>query len=457
MTDTSVTNISGSLRRRLAITLIVGICIFAVLLFFIIRLYAAQIAQQSQDSILSASVTSMLDAAKVRDGQVAMDIPYSSFSMLATPQDDRIFYAIYQDDQLLSGYESLTLPETYNNTGTVFRSIDFMDTPVRQVIASRTLSGLTTPAALIVTVAQTQDNLSVTLRDIAKNAAMIVLGFFLLAVVFSAWASSTTIAPLNRLTQSVTRRGPKDLRPVTRPVPAEMAPLVSSLNHLMQRLDDSLNQSEQFITEAAHRVRTPIATVRSHAEITLQRVDKEENRQALKAMIRATDETSRAAGQLLDHAMISLRASQLNSEPIDLSELIQELVRSLTPVADLKDIEIRLDAAPDVRIHGDSILVQNAVRNLIDNALKYSPTESTINIQVRANPKPSIVINDQGDGFFHDEKDKLTDRFSRGRNSTGTIGSGLGLTIANDVAKAHSGSLRITNNHNGGACVTLSF
>lgn len=453
----SSVNASGSLRRRMALTLVIGITVLTVLLFFIIRLYAAQIAQQSQDSILRASVTSMLDAAAIRDGEVVMDIPYSSFSMLSTPEDDRIFYVIYQDQNLLSGYDNLELPEVRDDGSSVFRSINFMDAPVRQVSASRVLSGFNTPVLITASVAQTQDNLSVTLREISKNAAIIVAGFFFLAILFSIWATSTAIAPLKRLTDSIARRGPADLSPVARPVPSEMAPLVSSLNNLMHRLSRSLDQSEDFIAEAAHRVRTPIATVRSHAETTLQRVEKEENRRALKAMIRAIDETSRAAGQLLDHAMITFRASQLSSEKIDLVELMHEMVRSLIPIAEMKDIEIRLQADTTVNIDGDPILIQNAVRNLIDNALKYSPAESVINIFVIAEPNPSVVVKDHGPGFLHDEKTSLTDRFARGRNSSGTIGSGLGLTIASDVARAHKGTLTMNNNKDGGACVTLSF
>ena len=108
MNDT--VRISGSLRRRLAITLIGGAAILAILLFIVVRAYAAQIAQKGQDSILGASVTSILDAAAIRNGSVELDFPYSAFSILNTPSDDRVFYAIHRDDTLLSGYEFLPQP-----------------------------------------------------------------------------------------------------------------------------------------------------------------------------------------------------------------------------------------------------------------------------------------------------------------------------------------------------------
>ena len=129
------------------------------------------------------------------------------------------------------------------------------------------------------TIAQTQDSLSGTLSNISRTAALYGAGFFILAVLLSLWAASTAIRPLKNLANSVARRGPQDLSPVTRRVPSEMGPLVSSFNKLMMQLEKSFKQSEEFIAEAAHRVRTPLSTVRSHAEATLQRVEKEENRQ----------------------------------------------------------------------------------------------------------------------------------------------------------------------------------
>lgn len=454
---TDGTRLFRSLRNRLAFSLIGGAAILAVLLYLVVRSYAAQIAQQGQDSILAASVTSILDAAVLRDGQVEVDFPYASFSMLSTESDDRVFYGIYQDGALISGYDSIKSPEVSTDAGHVFSTGSVMEVPVRMATASRILIGAQVRTVITVTVAQTQDALSVTLNRISRNAAAFGTGFFLLAGLLSFWATSTTIGPLKRLTTSVTRRGPKDLSPFVQPVPTEMEPLVSSLNNLMGRLDHSLGQSEDFIAEAAHRVRTPLATVRSYAEATLQRVSREENRHALRSMVRAIDESSRAAGQLLDHAMITFRADHLETTDLDLVELVQELVRSLTPIAEMKDVHLHLNCPGSVFVSGDAILLQNAVRNIIDNALKYSPAESEVKISVSNNAENRIVICDQGPGFPPDEIETLANRFARGQNAEGITGSGLGLTIAQDVIAAHGGTMELRNQTTGGACVTLSF
>ena len=153
-------NTSGSLRNKLAVRLTGGVLILTVLLFFVVRNYAAQIAQQSQDSILRASVTSMLDTANIRDGVVEMDIPYSSFSILNNSSDDRIFYSIYKDDTLLSGYDDLPVQSLPADSSIAFQSTTFADVSVRQVTATRMLIGAEVRTQITATVAQTQDNLS---------------------------------------------------------------------------------------------------------------------------------------------------------------------------------------------------------------------------------------------------------------------------------------------------------
>ncbi|MFK7876496.1 MAG: sensor histidine kinase N-terminal domain-containing protein [Paracoccaceae bacterium] len=443
---------SGSLRNRLMLTLIGGAAVLALLLFFAVRNYAVQVAQQGQDNILDASAKSMLDAATIRDGVVELDLPYSAFSILSTAADDRVFYAILQEGKFLSGYEDLTFSDSQT-----FQTDHLRGSDVRKISASRTLIGANRRTELQIVVAQTKDALSETLDRISRNAALLGIGFFALAVALSFWATATTIGQLGKLTTSVTRRGPQDLSPFAEPVPREMVPLVSSLNSLMGRLDQSLSQSEDFIAEAAHRVRTPLATVRSYAEATLQRVDKEENREAMRSMVKAIDESSRAAGQLLDHAMITFRADHLERDDIDLVDLVKDLVQRMTPIAEMKDLSLTVLGVPSVPYSGDTVLIQNAVRNLVDNAMKYGPAESSIEITVCARPGPWIAVCDHGVGFPINEIGTLTTRFQRGENAKGTIGSGLGLTIARDVAMAHGGGIELENQPEGGACVTLSL
>ncbi|MBU2991675.1 sensor histidine kinase [Octadecabacter sp. 1_MG-2023] len=450
-------NVSGSLRNRLALILTGGAAVLAAILFVVVRALATQVAQQGQDNILNASMSSILDTAIIRDGRVTLDFPYSSLSMLGTAADDRVFYAIYENGTLLSGYDKLQTPDTASPDQNQFTNAVFNGDPIRVATGARVLIGSDGPRTVSVSIAQTQDALSDSLSVISRNVALIGLGFFVLSSVLALWAASVTSGQLHRLTRSVTRRGPQDLSPVTKPVPSEMGPLVGSLNTFMSRLDHTLTQSEDFIAEAAHRIRTPLATVRSHAEATLQRVEHADNRAALQSMVRAIDESSRAAGQLLDHAMVTFRAENLETEDVNLVELLRELVQRMTPVADMKDITLTLKSEGPAILSGDAILLQNALRNLIDNALKYAPAETAVVIDVSTTPTVNISVLDGGPGFAPDEIATLSGRFVRGKDTGNKVGSGLGLTIAKEVTTAHGGTMSLHNRPEGGACVTLHF
>jgi len=394
----------------------------------------------------------------VRDSAVAVDMPYASLSMLGNVSEDRVFYRILADEAVLTGYADLPpVPSNQIGPAGVFQTADYKGARVRIATATRRLSVAGTPVEIAVTVAQTLSGQSETLRGVANTALMLGAGFFALATGLALITAQVSLAPLRDLARAVARRGPKDLRPVAGPVPADMAPLVQSLNTFIDRLRQSLAQSEDFIAEAAHRVRTPLSTLRTQAEIALRRVEKPQNRAALKEMIRAIDDSSRAAGQLLDHAMVTFRTDHLARAPVDLNDLARDVVDRLRPIADLRDIDLHLHPGHKVQTRGDAILLENALRNVMDNAIKYSPPDSRIDVTVsRAKGIAQIAVADRAGGFPAAEIGGITARFARGTNAGDTVGSGLGLTIARDVAEAHGGHLNLSN-HKEGACVTFGF
>ena len=437
--------------------LLVSAACIAILLFVVVQSVAEQIAQESQDNILAASAISILDSARVVEGEISIDLPYSSLSMLDSVTDERAFYAIRLNDEFLSGYPDLPRITPPNDV-TAFQSTTYLDEDIRIASTWRSFSALDGQAYLEISVAQTLTGLNQSIARISRISLAVGFGFFLLSMVIAMVIAQTTIRPLHRLTGSVSRRGPSDLRPLAAPVPTEMAPLVSSLNSLMTRLQKSLSRSEDFIAEAAHRVRTPMAIVRTQAEVTLRRVEKEENRQAVREMIRAVDESSRTAGQLLDHAMVSVRTDNLARESIQLDELIVDVANRLHPISELRDLEIVAKKLERTKIQGDPILVQNAIQNILDNAVKYTDADTEITVQLdHSEGFAHIHVRDEGSGFDATEIDRLLQRFERGRNADRIVGSGLGLTIVDDIMRAHRGHITLTNNSGVGACVTLSF
>ena len=444
------------MRRRLSALLTIVAGIIAIFLFFLIQSVARQIAQSSQDKILLASAISIIDSSRFNKGEFSIDLPYSSLSMLDTVTDERVFYSIKLDDKFLSGYNLLPQADVFKSNNIAYLSSHFLDQDIRIVTVKRLFSINNQPVTLDVSVAQTLNGLNKTLASTRRVSLIVGVTFFLIAAILSFMLARSAVNPLARLTKSISKRGPKDLRPLAAPVPAEMVPLVASLNTLMYRLEKSLTRSEDFITEAAHRVRTPLTVVRAQAEITLRQIDKPRNRKNLKEIIRAIDESSRAAGQLLDHAMVTFRADNLALEKVNICQLINDTVDRLRPLADLRDISLEVELLHPASVLGDPILLQNALHNIIDNAIKYSPIDSKIVTTISSiDEKIKISVNDTGPGFNSVEPSKLIGRFQRGENVEGIIGSGLGLTIVHEVVEAHKGHLEIKNLVGQGACVSF--
>ncbi|WP_299869612.1 sensor histidine kinase [uncultured Hoeflea sp.] len=453
----SAINIQGSIRRRLLLTLLGGALVLAIILFLVFRSLSTQLAEESQDNILRASATAILDSASVNQGELDLDLPYSAFSMLSNVTNDSVYYAVHANGEFLTGYDDLPIDTAPAQPAPWFLTTQYRGDAIRLVSMSRVLSIGDNPVRLIVAVAQTQGGQSEVMARVLRIAALVGAGVFLLVVILAILSARTAISPLTRLAASVERRGPKELRPVAAPVPVEMAPLVTSLNSFMERLNTSLTRTEEFIADAAHRLRTPLAIVRTRAEATLLRVDKEENRAALKDMIRAIDESSRAAGQMLDHAMVTLRTDDLERTEFDLSQLIDDMVERMSPMAELRDISIETVLPEKLALSGDPVLFQSALRNILDNALKFSPVEGTITVEaISENGYAEVQIRDNGKGFPEGDVERLKGRYTRGDNAAGIVGSGLGLTIATDVAQAHGGSLAFPVREGEGACVVFS-
>jgi len=445
--------LQSSIRRRLVFLLLMGSATLAFLLYFVVQSVARQAAQESQDNILAASAVSILDGVKLVDGQTDVDMPYSSLSMLDSVTDERVFYAIYLDSNLLTGYPELIKLQTNTAMVPVFSFGTLFDVDVRIVTVKRQIG----KNEVFVSVAQTLNGQIKVLRNISSIALGVGFGFFVLSAILAFLIAESTIKPLNRLTLSVSRRGPDELRPVSAPVPSEMVPLVNSLNNFMTRLKLSLQRSEEFIAEAAHRVRTPLAVVRTRTEILLREAKTKKSKAELLEVLNAIDDSSRTAGQLLDHAMVSFRLDNLSEDEIEVQFLIKDVIGRISPLYDLKGIQIKNNSIQNCRVIGDSILLQNALHNVLDNALKYCSENDTITVTVKDISQNCIIeILDSGEGFPENSA-LLTNRFTRGENTKGIVGSGLGLTIAKDVVEAHGGNITISNTEEGGACVTFTL
>ncbi len=449
-----------SIRRRMTWQLLVVAGLLAALLYLSTRIVAHDAVELTQDRILGAATLAIAEEMRSGRGGIDVDIPYSAFSMLGAMGDDRIFYRIAVDGVLVTGYEDLPRPAV-SPTGLepIFYSAAYQGETVRVAAAKRALLVNARPATVIILVAQTRSAQETIVASLANRAALFGFGFFVTAAVLAVLLVRSVLRPVNDLAGAVTRRGPQDLRRVDRQVPVELEPMVAALNGFIGRLSGALSRAETFIAEAAHHIRTPLAALRAQSQIALNTTENEVEKARLRKIVRLADDTARSASQLLDHAAVMYRTDQRSDQTQDLVRLAHEICETYRPAAELRDIEITVKApnAP-IEIQADRLLVETVVRNLVDNAIKYSNEDDTIEVHVTATDAEAVIeVRDRGRGLGGCPPGDMGKRFERGPNVEDVVGSGLGLAIAGEVAAVYGGDLDLVERTGGGACARFSM
>ena len=280
-------------------------------------------------------------------------------------------------------------------------------------------------------------------------AALPLLGVFVWLTVRRA------LAPLERLGSEVGARRAGDFAPLAaQGAPSEVAPLVESLNGLFQRLDRLLESERRFTADAAHELRTPLAALKTQAQVARGASDDAARAHALDGVIAGCDRAARLVDQLLTLARLDPAEAGRPAERCDIAALARRVVAELAPAALARRIEIELAGAESAPVRGHGDLLEVLLRNLVDNAVRYSPEGTTIEVRVGA---ASLSVSDEGPGVAPAEREKLGRRFFRILGS-GQSGSGLGLSIVRRIAEIHGARLAFADGPGGrGLRVSVEF
>lgn len=291
-----------------------------------------------------------------------------------------------------------------------------------------------------------------TLSRLALGLGIVALGGTVLATVLGRATAATATAPVQRLSraaETVARTGDPS-HPIAEGGDDELGRLARSFNAMLAALGASLQRQRELVADASHELRTPVASLRTNAEI-LQRsgddLDRSERAEILTAVVSTTEEMSELIADLLEvarHEETTRPASlvRLDTEVEDAVVQARVAHPDITFVADLEATEL-LGSAADIR---------RAVFNLLDNAAKWSPPDGTVTVGVRDR---AVTILDQGPGIAEEDLQRVFDRFYRSDQARGRPGSGLGLAIVRAVAQQHQGSVEAHNAPEGGAIITL--
>lgn len=289
----------------------------------------------------------------------------------------------------------------------------------------------------------------------------LILALPLLALV-GWWAVHQGLTPLRQLGHLLSRRTPQALEPmVLAGLPTEMQPMVQALNDLFQRIAQMMISERRFTADAAHELRTPIAAIRAQAQVALGAGnDNAQREHALRSTLAGCDRATRLVEQLLTLARLEAAPATpgVAAERLDLSALTRRVAANLAPTALARHQELELDAEAPGPVTGDETLIGVLVRNLIDNALRYSPDHAKVWVSVAVEAGQTVLrVQDSGAGMSDAEMARLGERFFRVLGGE-QPGSGLGWSIVKRIAAVFDAQVEVSRSERlGGLAVTVRW
>ena len=278
------------------------------------------------------------------------------------------------------------------------------------------------------------------------------------------------LEPLERVAAAVGRRSPTQLEPLAeRGLPGEVQPLVRALNGLLERLGEALAVQRTFIADAAHELRTPLTAVHLQAQLAERAATEAERRKALADLKSGLERATRLSEQLLTLARTEpgVDAPERPEALVDLTALAREVIAELAPLAAEKAVDLGLSEGGKAVVRGDAEALRTLLSNLIDNAVRYTPSNGRVDITVQPeDARVALAVRDNGPGIAPAERARVFDRFYRGQSAStpqaaqraSTRGSGLGLAIVKRIADRHGADIALGEGLDGkGLGVTVRF
>jgi two-component system sensor histidine kinase TctE len=421
-------------------------------------LVAQNIAGRPFDRGLEYNVQALAQLVKSDQQRMSFHLPLPAREILRADEADLIYYQVLGTrGEFVSGERDFPLPheEEVPQPGEVHLRDDEMRG--NDVRVAYTWVKIDAPGAkpVLVQVGETLEKRSVLATEIIKGVMLPQFVILPLAVLLVWLALARGIKPLNLLEERIRLRKPDDLSPLDEhSVPLEVAPLVASINDLLTRLKESIATQKRFLADAAHQLKTPLAGLRMQADLAQREsASAEELKQSLKLIGRASIRATHTVNQLLSLARAESGSTHITRAPCDLVALARDVIQDSLPRAMDKHIDLGYEGvalgSPDVRINGNATLLKELIRNLVDNAINYTPsTEETpgvVTVRILADRFGKVVllqVEDSGPGIPEAERELVFQPFYRALG-TEADGSGLGLPIVIEIAQQHSATVTL--------------
>ena len=400
-----------------------------------------------------------------RASAIRLRLPEVATEVLRADDADKVYFQVLgARGEFIAGDRALPVPEEPAAAAQAmkFRDDEVHADAVRVAYLWLPSTGVPGEGAPLVQVAETLDKRARLATEIIKGVIVPQFVVLPLAVLLVWFALARGIRPLNELQQRIRRRESHDLSPLAeRDVPEEVAPLVGAINDLLARLDQSMQTQKHFLADAAHQLKTPLAGLRMQAELAQREIDAGQQdpkalKQSLQHIALSTERAAHMVNQLLAMAQAEAKTLARPPEPVDLAALTRETVRDFVPKAMDKRIDLGFEGPDDGEplqragasvLMGQPTLVRELVRNLVDNALQYTPAGGTVTARVVDDPFGQVVVlqvEDTGPGIPEAERALVLQPFYRALG-TNVDGSGLGLAIVQEIVQQHGAELSIAD------------
>lgn len=421
-------------------------------------------ADTAYDRTLLASARAIADGLVASNGQLRANVPYVALDTFAYDSAGRIYYQVLDTEgRLVSGYEHLPAPgadiRRTDDYPALARFYDgeFRGEGVRLVSLLQPVSEPELNGIAEIRVAETLGARERLARSLLIDTLWRV-GLLAVTALLLVWlAVSAALRPLGKLSEAVEARQPDDLRPLPLiTVQRELKPLVAALNQFTERLRGQFERQAQFIADAAHELRTPLAALKARIELGQREVQPQRWQETLEEAGAHTDRVIHLANQLLSLARIETGAQSIaegGAQRLDLSQLARELGLAMAALAHKRGVALALEAEEPVWIDGEPTLLAELLSNLLDNALAHTPKDG--NVVLRVAKGGVLEVEDDGPGIPEPERDKVFARFYRVHQQG--KGAGLGLAIVGEIIRAHRATVELDQGALGGLLVKVSF
>jgi two-component system sensor histidine kinase TctE len=436
-----------TLRQRLVLRLLGPILLLTVLWGWAMHTIVLHFAGQAYDLALEDTAQTLAAQLRAERGVATVDLPDAARQMLVFDREDRIFFAVLSpQNEILIANALLPAPPTGHDASESLFYDGTLDTLELRLVESVIPVGAD-GAVYRVRIAETLHKRETLARKVLQAVLVAQLLFLAAAGLLMSKGVGRGIAPLQRVSRAIARRGQHDLSPIDEQrLPAEVFAQVHVINDLMRRLGEAFVAQRRFIADAAHQLRTPITVLHTQAQLALLSRDEADLRDAVRKIDGGAARLARLANQLLNLSRAeAAQVQRFDPVSIDPRALIEDIVALQVPLALQRGIEVSVELPPHLPpIPGNRDLLGEALANVVDNAIRYTPVGGRVVVSAQAEAaRLCIRVTDSGPGIDTGDYEMALRPFQRGATAPGG-GSGLGLAIANEVVAAHRGRLDLS-------------